>query len=493
MDVAIRAANWLLAWDLFSGAGATFDDGFLRVFARSLREHGRHVFSSLDRSSRSGNHYLAELAGLIWLGAYLPSDANTDPWLSFAAAELLTEIPRQFHDDGSNFEGSTCYHRLSTETAIYAVAVLLRISERHPGRLKSLTWHGLPSGRLAVVPDSILERLWRAGQFTRAMTKPNGRVVQIGDNDSGRFFRLTSSGRVVSASEAVATYSSLAAPAEALDVAEIWISDDLDHSHIHDALAGLLGVVPEDSTGLGPYGTLARELARPSATWSRSLEARPPEAFGDTAGLARFDRRIYALPADRRRSISIPVPGDSILEEGAGVAFPDFGIYVFRSARLFLAVRCGDIGQGGYGGHDHNDQLGVELNVDGEDWIADPGTYVYTADPLQRDRYRSARAHFVPRLNGAEPASLATGVFELGAGSSATCAYWDGSTFAGELRMADGRVALCRVTVTDNAVEIVHAAELGELEPIVADSRWSDLLPQVQFSPGYGVQERPRG
>ena len=38
---------------------------------------------------------------------------------------------------------------------------------------------------------------------------------------------------------------------------------------------------------------------------------------------------------------------------------------------------CLAVGQDGNGGHAHNDQLSIELNVDGEDWIADPGTYLY--------------------------------------------------------------------------------------------------------------------
>lgn len=124
MDVAIRVANWLLAWDLFSSTGSAFDRAFVDVFARSVAEHGRHIATNLEWSvSLRGNHYLADVVGLLYAAAYLPSSAQSDAWLLFSATELLSEVSLQFLDDGANFEGSTCYHRLSAEMATYGVAV----------------------------------------------------------------------------------------------------------------------------------------------------------------------------------------------------------------------------------------------------------------------------------------------------------------------------------------------------------------------------------
>ena len=59
----------------------------------------------------------------------------------------------------------------------------------------------------------------------------------------------------------------------------------------------------------------------------------------------------------------------------------------------FVAVR---VAENGLGGHAHNDQLCLELNLDGEDLIVDPGSYIYTAIPSIRNQYRSVTAHFVP-------------------------------------------------------------------------------------------------
>lgn len=491
MDVAIRAANWLLAWDLFSGKAADFDDTFVEVLSRSLFEHGHHIRTNLepDRDRRT-NHYLADVAGLVWLGAYLPPGESTDEWLRFGASELLTEVTSQFHEEGSNFEGSTSYHRLSAEIAIYSVALLLRVSQDQPDRLRTLDWHSLENGARSVVSDAVLSLLSRAIEFTRAMTKADGRIVQIGDNDSGRFFRLTVPGRSMTPAEAAARYSNLAWLESTNEHGPVWIATDLDHRHLADALAGILGGAVEKSGSLLADGWVAARLAQAEGSWVPAEVSQQGVEIGDTPALEAFRQRIRAVPTERCRTYSLEVDGPSVMTGGSDAAYPAFGVFVYRSDRIYLAVRCGPIGQRGFGGHDHNDQLALELSVDAVDWIADPGTYVYTADLAVRGQYRSSRAHFVPRLAGAEPASLDVGAFELGAGSEARCIYWDGMTFAGELRTSDGRVALCEVSVLEHGLRVVHVAEHGELEATAGDGGWRDAQPTVAFSPAYGVRVR---
>ena len=84
------------------------------------------------------------------------------------------------------------------------------------------------------------------------------------------------------------------------------------------------------------------------------------------------------------------------------LAYPDFGLYIFRGARLYCAIRCGSNGQNGNGGHAHNDQLSLELAIDSEDLIRDPGTYLYTPLPKQRNVYRATQSHFTPQQPGQE-------------------------------------------------------------------------------------------
>ncbi len=130
MDVAIRVANWLLAYDLFVVFGVVWDESFKKAFAKSVFAHASHIYNHLewDPDLRS-NHYLADIVGLLFASAYLPTSKTTDHWLRFSASELRKEVESQFHEEGSNFEASTSYHRLSAEMVIYGTALLLGLPQ----------------------------------------------------------------------------------------------------------------------------------------------------------------------------------------------------------------------------------------------------------------------------------------------------------------------------------------------------------------------------
>lgn len=167
MDVGIRIANWLFAYDLFKAYGASFHQDFEEIFFRSVYEHGKHIRTHLewDPHLRS-NHYLANIAGLLFASAYL----SNEEWFAFSLRELESETLSQFHPDGSNFEASTSYHRLSAEMVVYSAALALQNG--------------------AQFSQDFLDRIQKMADFTRDITKPDGTIVQFGDNDSGRFITL---------------------------------------------------------------------------------------------------------------------------------------------------------------------------------------------------------------------------------------------------------------------------------------------------------------
>ena len=442
MDVAIRVVNWLIARDLFLAGGAAFDQPFEEVLGRSIREHGRHIAANLEWTEQlRSNHYLADVVGLLFVAAYLPPDRQTDHWLSLARREVIAEGLSQFHKDGSNFEASTSYHRLSGEMLAYAVALLLGLDARQDA-----------------VPQELAERLQRAAEFTIDLTKPSGHVVQIGDNDSGRFVKL--------------------GPAEEL----------LDHRSFVAAVAGLVDRADFDRfAGTDrPERAVIRSLAR-----GRQLPPLDTDFKAHMVGIGGHweveaaDGWLNSRTADRRVTFRISVPG-GLGERLYQIAYPDFGVFVLRSDRRFLAIRCGPVGQNGFGGHAHNDQLAIELQVDGEDWLRDPGSYVYTPLPERRNIYRSARAHAGPPL-ASEPASLDLGLFMLGSGTSASCDYWGNEGFAGRVRFAGGRIVVGRVALDNDAVLVTYGVE-GDRFRRVADD-WRALAPAVAFSAGYGVLE----
>jgi uncharacterized heparinase superfamily protein len=83
-------------------------------------------------------------------------------------------------------------------------------------------------------------------------------------------------------------------------------------------------------------------------------------------------------------------------------AFPAAGVYIMRTERDHVFIDCGSIGLAGRGGHGHNDCLSFEAMLDGVHLITDCGSYVYTASPKWRNRFRSTEFHNTPRIDGEE-------------------------------------------------------------------------------------------
>jgi len=465
MDVAIRAANWAAAYGLFRAAGAEFDAEFETVLARGLIDHGRHVAANLEfyPEGRS-NHYLADIAGLAFIAAALPATAETDFWLAFAIQEIQGEMRFQFNDDGSNFEGSTSYHRLSLEMA---TAVTALIAGLPAARLESALCAAQPGGRtrparpldlpVAKPGPAHAARLMRGAAFTVHVTKPDGRVVQIGDNDSGRFLA--------------------ARPAE----------ESLDHGGLVSAVSALCGEAPMTPGGHGRLdGELTRALAR-GATLKCDPAARRDAASEVRSG----DSPLLNAPDDENLEIEIMVPGGGLRRGLEIFGYPDFGLWLFRSERLFLGIRCGpSVGAGSPGSHAHNDQLAIELAIDGEDWIADPGSYLYCPPIGRRNAWRSVGAHAAPRWAGREPGRLDAGPFRLIDLAHARCLHFDEDGFAGEHR-GFGPPVRRDVILRDESIHIIDRG----LPPEAAQHRGRcagrdetrrHFRPDVPFSPGYG-------
>jgi len=86
----------------------------------------------------------------------------------------------------------------------------------------------------------------------------------------------------------------------------------------------------------------------------------------------------------------------------ASKAFNDAGWYILRHNNNYCFITSGPTGQNGNGGHGHNDDLSFELMVDGQDIIVDPGTYVYTPYPKERNKFRSTEYHNTMKFDGYE-------------------------------------------------------------------------------------------
>jgi hypothetical protein len=456
MDVAIRVANWLVAYDLFRSYGAEFDREFDHVLSSSVYDHAQHIAGNLEWDpTLRNNHYLADVVGLLFAAAYLPPGPRVDVWLGFAREELLKEVALQFGEDGSNFEGSTCYHRLAGEMVVFATALALALPAERlaPGRsFEFPRWYG--------------ERLERMAEFTIACSKPGYRVVQIGDNDSGRFLKLRPAYREEPVSGGALS----------------WVEDSLDHRHFVAAVSGLAWRTDFARFAAGSWESdLITRVARGRSL--RRLTHEPLEwpaarcRVGTDADWASAVRASEDATEPRRRAIHFTAAGASLREGLELLGYPDFGLWLFRSPRLFLAVRCGPLGQNGRGGHSHNDQLTVEVTIDGVDRVADPGSYLYTPLPARRNEYRSVKAHFAPRVDGREPSRLDIGLFRLGRDPQGRVLYFGSEGFVGR-HEGFGAPVYRRVAIAEDAVTVVDWSTLDLSAPTAPPP----------FSQGYGLR-----
>lgn len=409
MDVGIRVANWLVAYDLFRTFGASFDENFERVFASSVYDHGRHIIRNLEYSPElRSNHYLSDIAGLLFAALHLPASDETDVWLAFALQELVSEMEHEFHEDGSNFEGSTSYHRLSTELMLYGALFAVQMNEIRRERLllykpslhrvqpplKSIEEQSFDLVRKEIFPAWFWERLAKALRFTSDLLHEDGTIPQVGDNDSGRFLKLNPVYDVLTEEEAVTKYENL----QGFPVRKNALYYDeniLNHEHLREAYHVLCGFDIEQPVSFETafIQSLAKEiptirLADNLLSVSNSLCVRD---FVDTLPLTGLDVQEYHFSK----------PRESISRLRCYV-YTGMGLYIFKSPHLYMTVRCGDVGQNGNGGHAHNDQLSITLQIDGEDVIADPGTYLYTPLPQRRNEFRSTASHFTVQKDGME-------------------------------------------------------------------------------------------
>lgn len=387
MDVGIRIANILLAVDLARAAGADFGPDFLRLVSATARDHGRHIVRNLEWGDRlCSNHYLANIAGLLYVGAYLQDDPEASEWLAFAGREMVHQIRAQFHPEGSNFEASTCYHRLSAEMAIHSAALMLWISRNQPARA-ARWWSGpvrnfhpspaapptpkvrWPSGPWHPFDGELQRRLAGMGRFTESILRDDGSVPQVGDNDSGRFLRL--------------------------EMSDAPYADIDDHRHLVRASRALFGQAPE---------------AGAESSWMSAW-------LGDA---------------------TLPPQPDEPCRHWHG-----FGLFTWRTPRFLCTLRCGHVGQLGNGGHAHCDQLSITLSTPAGRVIDDPGTGVYTPQPSLRNELRSSACHSTVLVPGREQGEWLPGrwgLFSMRDRANARLLHCDSAGAAAEMFEGDALV-----------------------------------------------------
>jgi uncharacterized heparinase superfamily protein len=166
MEVALRAMNLLATTSLFLPA-PPFDEDALAELLMMFDQHGAHIRRNLEYSHiTTSNHYMCDVAGLLWLGVMLPELQDASEWREFGLRELLNEVDKQILPDGADSESSTGYHRLKLELLLYSF-VLCREN-------------GIE------IDEKYWQQLIGMARYTHAYLQPDGNAPLIGDSDSGQ-------------------------------------------------------------------------------------------------------------------------------------------------------------------------------------------------------------------------------------------------------------------------------------------------------------------
>jgi hypothetical protein len=212
------------------------------------------------------------------------------------------------------------------------------------------------------------------------------------------------------------------------------------------------------------------------------------------------DNKSEPLPKmqDNRtgQEVMLDISGASVLNGMTFKAFPDFGLFIFKSKRIHMSIRCGPIGQYGKGGHAHTDQLGITLEVDGTPWIRDPGSFCYTSDPDLRNTYRSAAAHFIPYCFDNETRHWSLGPFTLDQNvrrfgwmrernQFQTLVEIDGDKLFFDLKIADNQITTVTKQLNQGGSGLTLRPPGRKTQHIWPDNPKTP----VSYSPGYGEVE----
>src|SRR5438445_6931142 len=312
MEVSAAACHAALALAYVQDDPA-IDARFTGELCEMLDEHCRYVEEHLEETGAvRTNHYAADLVGLVVVGSLFPELPRARIWRDGFGRRLWQEIPRQVRGDGTHFESSTGYQRLTAELFLGAV-----LAARAGG---------------SPAPREVEQAVAGLFRSIAHLLKPNGSIPQIGDLDSCRGLPLM--------------------PRAALDC----------------------GYLP----ALGAAALL-------DPTLKMSGAACPVEVAWllCASGVERFEM--------------LPQHGDA-----RSRLLADAHVAVLRRGSGYLCLTAGPNGQGGCGGHAHNDKNSVELSFGDVDLVLDRGTYVYARDPAERDRRRGTAAHSTVQVDGAE-------------------------------------------------------------------------------------------
>ncbi|NDJ51539.1 MAG: hypothetical protein GYB68_00470 [Chloroflexi bacterium] len=387
MEVAIRAVNWIWCYYAIL-TSESLTTKFLAKWLTSLRQHGDHLVKHLEDGWPRTNHLIANLTGLVYLGVMFPEFADAEKWRIIGLTRLWDELERQIYADGMNYEASLPYHCLVTEMVL-SVAGLCLVN-------------GIP------VPDTTQAQLRAMLDVIMNATQPDGCLPLLGDADDGHLLPLSVYAEPRQRSQDKRYLLALGSIILERELPE-W-AGFVDPTRRRWSL--IAGAEWQHAFWYFPSDTAAR-LTDVLLRITRRPEGTAPEEWVDVNAGLRVQARALA-----RKGLN----ADDLMSSRS---FEAGGIYIMRHQDFHMLVDAGSVGQNRAGGHAHNDTLSMTLHALGRTFLIDPGTYTYTADPKERNRFRSTAYHNTLQVNREEINRIPDGeVFRLNPDANVIVHSW---------------------------------------------------------------------
>jgi hypothetical protein len=165
LEVSYRAIAWIWALRLMGDApGIT--DTVAPAMIESLAAHGKHLARYLSTYFSPNTHLTGEALGLLYIGTQCPMLADAEEWRRLGSEVLERSLAQQVLADGVYFEQATQYHRYTIEIYLHYLLLTRATSMRQEGKI-----------------ESSLHRMY---DVLLALTRPDGTIPLIGDDDGGR-------------------------------------------------------------------------------------------------------------------------------------------------------------------------------------------------------------------------------------------------------------------------------------------------------------------
>jgi hypothetical protein len=166
MEAAIRLFAWTWLFHVFADSPVWRDEDFRVRFLSCVYLHGDFTRRHIEKADINGNHYTADLAGLVLAGHFFGDIGEAGRWRQMGWAGLQDAITQQVFSDGVDFEASCAYHRLVFELFLW------------PALFQQICGE--------VVPAVYAKRLRAMARFTAAYSRPDGTSPLWGDADNAR-------------------------------------------------------------------------------------------------------------------------------------------------------------------------------------------------------------------------------------------------------------------------------------------------------------------